>query len=181
MTVYFLQGAGVPESDMSPQRYPLLGRVHSVFGSADVKAPPMPAPDDPNAQAWMDCMDVVLANVGPSDVVVGHSLGGSVFLKWVSERQANLNAKALLCCAAPYWGTGGWDGDSFALTGDIEAASAGIRQIVFCSAKDDDIVEIDHLNLYAGLLPRSEFVRLETGGHDLDTDEVDRVLRDLSA
>ncbi len=180
MTVHFLHGAGVPKSDLVPDRYPLLRRVVAVFGSNAVAAPPMPAPDDPDAQAWMGCMDEVLAGVAKDDVLIGHSLGGSVLLQWITERRTDLAARALICCASPYWGMGGWDSASFALRPDVDAVPGTIARVVFCGAEDDEIVDVGHLDLYAARLRRIEVIRLSSGGHDVDTDEVEQILKEVA-
>ena len=81
----FIQGAG----DMwEPEGSGFLARYleKSLGPDYDVIAPQMPdAATDPHYIPWRDRMDAELRGLAGPVVLVGHSLGGSLLLKYLAE------------------------------------------------------------------------------------------------
>jgi predicted alpha/beta hydrolase family esterase len=86
-------------------------------------------------------------------ILVGHSLGGSVLLKYLSVEPYGRSIAALFLVAAPYWGKKNWQADEYVLREDFSSRLAGIPQIFLYHSVNDEVVPFTHLQFYAEKLP----------------------------
>jgi predicted alpha/beta hydrolase family esterase len=170
MQTIFLHGAGVVPDRDQPQAYPLLATLLDLC--PDLIVPVMPTAMEPTPDGWLQGMEAALRPLDPDAVIIGHSLGGSMALKWIAERAPGFEAQTFLGLAIPHWGPKGWNYPGFAQPAGYAAATAGLDRIILAAAQDDDVVESHHLDLYAADLPRARLLRLTGGGHGLDHPDV---------
>ena len=171
--ILFLHGAGMAAGQITPARYPLLGRLERLVPEGMLAAPVL-------NDGWMEATARALEALGPEDAVVGHSHGGAMALKCIAERMPGLRLAAFLGCAMPLWGAPDWEEEEFVLPGNTAEALGGVGRITLVQAEDDEVVDPGHLDLYADRLPDARRVRLPKGGHDLDTPRMDAVLADAA-
>jgi uncharacterized protein len=74
-------------------------------------------------------------------ILVGHSLGGSVLLKYLSEEKIQLVA-GLFLIAAPYWGAKHWQASEYRLQEDFTSNLLKELPISFYYSRDDDVVPL---------------------------------------
>src|SRR5690606_17213676 len=87
----------------------------------DIQYPIIDDPDAPTYQAWKKILGSIYEiNKGPF-ILVGHSLGGSVLLKYLSEEKVDISVAGLFLISIPLWGKEGWEVDEFVLPDDFEA------------------------------------------------------------
>ena len=79
----------------------------ALGGGYDVRSPKMPNEGSPEVEAWKDRISEELAAMDGEVVLVGHSVGAFVLLKYLSEEEPEKPVAGLLLVAAPYVGTGG--------------------------------------------------------------------------
>jgi predicted alpha/beta hydrolase family esterase len=125
----------------------------------------MPDPDHPAYAPWHTRLEKELAALDDDVILVGHSLGGSVLLKALSETRHEQRFAGLFLVAAPFWGRDGWQADEFLLREDFAATLPVIpRQFLYHSC-DDDEVPLAHLGHYARALPQATVRELDGYGH----------------
>src|SRR5215213_7482792 len=86
----------------------------------DVVAPAMPdAAIGPHYRPWRDRIDAELRGIAGAVVLVGHSFGGSVLLKYLTDGPPPRPIAGLFLVAVPFWGPEGWAYDEYALPTDF--------------------------------------------------------------
>ncbi|WP_106850195.1 alpha/beta hydrolase [Blastococcus sp. Marseille-P5729] len=162
MQLLFLHGAGGYEDDQA---------LATRLGAAAGVQPRMPRVPDENMsyEGWAVPIRAALGDLGPEDLVVGHSFGGSVLLKVLAERAWPLTRAILL--AVPCWRPEGWDQSEYAFDG-----AEPPQTLVLHQCRDDEVVPFEHLALNAAALPRARVVEHAHGGHQLDEVDADALL-----
>ena len=163
-TALFIQGAGdMHQPDGSIHLARFLER--SLENEYRVLAPEMPdADEDPRYEPWRGAIENELAAIEGPVVVVGHSLGGSVALKMLSESPAPPAIRGLFLLSLPWWGPEGWDYAEYAPAEGFGARLPDIPVFVYHSI-DDPHVPIDHLQRYAAELPQATVRRIPGAEH----------------
>jgi predicted alpha/beta hydrolase family esterase len=150
----------------------------ALGGGYDVRSPKMPNEGSPEVEAWKDRISEELAAMDGEVVLVGHSVGAFVLLKYLSEEEPEKPVAGLLLVAAPYVGTGGWELDEYALREDFASELPEGLQMFLYHGRDDEEVPFEHLALYEANLPRAA-VRVSDGrGHQFG-DDLSEVARDI--
>lgn len=152
MSVLFLHGAGGFVDDR-----PLLEQLRADL-AAEVH---MPELDDADLSYTRWSAQIAGALRPDTELVVGHSLGGSVALKMLTA--GRLPVRRLVLLAAPEWGTQGWNVADYALA-DAAPLPAGTHlELHHCA--DDDIVPPAHLDLLSARFPQAAATLWPDGGH----------------
>ena len=139
----------------------------------------MPLEDGAQYADWTARIASALPPRGDEVVLVGHSVGGSVLLKYLCEEPVEVTVTGLYVIAAPFWGADAfWDWDEARLPEDAAEKLAVVPRIVLYHGRDDDVVPFAHLALYAARLPEATIRALDAGGHQLANDLGD-VARDI--
>ncbi|ALU39193.1 hypothetical protein AS188_04845 [Kocuria flava] len=159
--ILFLHGAG-PQ----PACNPLLEAVRRQWPEADVVAPALPRPEDPDPDLWQEAIGRAVREIPDEPwAIVGHSLGGSEALRFLCHRIPTL-LQRVVTVAAPAWDPADpeWGEPGFALPPTAGRTLADL-EIVVVHAEDDDVVPPDHARRLAEQLPSSRLVLLPRGGH----------------
>ncbi|MDB5049119.1 MAG: serine hydrolase family protein [Fibrobacteres bacterium] len=127
--------------------------------------PKIPKPDAPGYAVWKKGLEKALAGLESGSILIGHSLGGSVLLKFLSEEKYEKPIAGLFLVAVPFWGKDNWQADEFLLKNDFAASLPPIGKIFLYHSRDDDGVPFSHLGHYAKKLPQATVRKLEGRGH----------------
>ena len=108
--------------------------------------------------------------MGEKVILVGHSVGSSMLLKYLSEERVEKALAGIFLIAAPYWGAGGWQVDTF--TVDEGQASKRLKAppVFFYHSRDDDVVPFAHLAMHADTFPQATIREFVGRGHQLNND-----------
>jgi predicted alpha/beta hydrolase family esterase len=169
--VLFIQGAGRGAYDEDKR---LAASLRRTLGPRfEVRYPAMPNEDDAHYEEWRQQIEQQVADVSGPVVIVGHSVGASVLMKWLSERQNETALAGVFLVAAPFWGGDGWRYEGYerlALPpGFATRLPPGIPVYLY-HCRDDATVPFDHLALYAKALPLATVRAFDEGGHQLNDD-----------
>jgi uncharacterized protein len=174
--VLFIHGGG--EGAYEEDRK-LAASLQDALGAAyDVRCPQMPDEDRPEYAAWRDRISQELAALSGEVIFVGHSLGGSILLKYLSEEEAAKPVAGLFLVAAPYWGVEDWEVGEYALQEDFASKLLHGLTVFLYHSRDDETVPFAHLALYAEKLPRATVKEFDGRGHQFD-DDLSEVARDI--
>ena len=136
----------------------------------EVRSPKMPNEDSPEVEAWKVRISEELAAMDGEVVLVGHSLGAFVLLKYLSEEEPEKPVAGLFLVAAPYIGTGGWEVEEGALREDFASGLPEGLSVFLYHGREDEVVAFEHLALYAEVLPRATIREFDGRGHQFDED-----------
>ncbi|MFC5408664.1 alpha/beta fold hydrolase [Larkinella bovis] len=126
--------------------------------------PTMPDPENPRYEHWKTQIISELSKIEGEIILVGHSLGGSVLLKYLSEEPPCQLLVGVCIIAAPFWGERGWKSRDFALRKNLSRLHRLPHLILFHS-RDDEVVPFSHLTYYAEAIPNARLCELDDLGH----------------
>lgn len=178
--ILFIQGGGEGAYDEDEKLVAFL--KEALRGDYVINYPRMPDENDPDYEPFKTKIEEELKMVDAKVVLVGHSLGGSVLLKFLSENHTGNEIVAILLIAPPFWGEGGWEYDGFKLKDDFASGLPANVPVFFYHSTDDEIVPFSHLGLYTKKMPGAKIRTISGRGHQLNNDltEVVRDIRSLS-
>jgi serine hydrolase len=167
--ILFIQGGGAGAHKADGL---LVAALRRALGSAyDLRYPTMPHESDPDYQQWKTSIGKEMAALADGAIIIGHSLGASFLLKYLSEEKVGKIMAGLFLIATPYWGGHGWryEGyDRVALREDFAAKLPRGAPVFLYHGRDDEIVPFAHLALYAEKLPQAAVRELDGRGHQLN-------------
>ncbi len=167
--VLFIHGAG--EGAYEEDGLLVASLQHALGPAYDMHYPHMPEEDSATYADWTAPLERALATLDEDVILVGHSVGGSVLLKYLSEQQVAHPIAALCLLAIPYWGADEfWKWDEARLPDDVAAQLARIPRILVYHSRDDAIVPFAHLALYAATLPQATIRVFDAHGHQFGND-----------
>lgn len=166
--VLFVHGGG--EGAYEEDRKLAANLQDSLGGAYDVRHPAMPDEDSPVYEAWKDRIATELATLDGGVILVGHSLGASILLKYLSEEEAEKPVTGVFLVAPPYWGAEDWEVAEYALQADFASKLPEGLPIFFYHSREDEWVPFEHLALYAEKLPQATVHEFDGRGHQFDDD-----------
>ncbi|WP_079474986.1 alpha/beta hydrolase [Marinococcus halophilus] len=118
--------------------------------------PSMPAPENPQYVLWKKQISLALPRLSGEVLLIGHSLGGSALLKYLSEESLSCTVSGLFIIASPFWGRSPeWQLENFTLHADFEKALPALPYIFLYHSFRDNVVPFSHHQAYARKLPQS--------------------------
>ena len=85
-------------------------------------------------------------------ILVGHSFGGSVLLRYLAEGSYRKPVRGLFLVSVPNWGPDGWAYEEFAVPDDVGSRLSASKIFLYHS-RDDPEVPFTHLAYYQDRLP----------------------------
>lgn len=151
----------------------------ALGGDYHVVCPKMPNPSKPRYATWKTQIEKSLDGLEGPLILIGHSLGGSVLLKFLSEDARARPISGLFIISAPYWAKkDGWDSEEFALRKDLSGLSR-IPHIFLYHSRDDEEVPFAHLARYEKKLPTATVRALAGSEHEFDKVDFPELVDDI--
>ena len=162
-SVLVIHGAGEPRRRRGKVYWePLLG--DTLGPGYRVRAPRMPRPEQPKYWTWARRIDELIGSTR-APIVVGHSFGASVLLKYLAEGVRRPTLAGLFLVATPFWGP---DLPEFALPPDFGERLRDLSPICLYHSRDDAEVPFDHLERYRRVLRHAIVRELDGRGHEFN-------------
>lgn len=170
--ILFIHGGG---DGLHRKDQALVDNLQEGLGAGyDIHYPKMTQEDSPEYPLWQEQLTKELAGLGGELILVGHSLGASVLLKYLAEEKLGQPVCGLFLLATPYWGAEDWQVDEYTLGDDFAANLTETMPLFFYHSRGDKIVPFSHLGFYQELLPQATFRELDKqdayGGHQFGND-----------
>lgn len=175
--VLFLHSGG-PQGPHEGSNDLVLSLQAALGEGYNVLYPKLPDPDNPVYERWKGQIEKEMDAVEDGVVLVGHSLGGSVILKFLSEERCEKMIGGLCIVAAPYWGTPNWQVDEYMLTDDFAGRLPRIPRIFLYHSKNDEVVPFEHVQYYGEDLRWATIRAFENRGH-LFSSGLPELVRDI--
>jgi predicted alpha/beta hydrolase family esterase len=175
--VLFIQGGGSQE-DYEADKH-LVASLQELLGeSYRVHYPLLPTDESVPDLGRIKQIGHQISLIEGELIMVGHSLGASMLLKYVSEIEVKIKPIAIFLMATPFWsGDEDWK-EGFKLAENFADKIAREFPVFFYHSQDDDQVPFAHLALYRQKMPWATFRELPSGGHQLGND-LSLVARDI--
>jgi uncharacterized protein len=174
--VLFIQGGG-QGANVADEK--LVNSLRNALGPKyEVRYPKMPNEEHSSYQALKSWIAKELEALHGEVILVGHSVGASIVLKYLSEEKPEQPIAGLFLVASPYWGAEQWQIKEFALRERFVSGLPTGLPIFFYQSRDDEVVPFAHLKMYQEKLPQATFRELDGRGHQLN-DDLSEVARDI--
>lgn len=178
--VLFIQGAG--QGAYIEDEKLVASLRHSLGSRYDVRYPAMQNEDEAEYETWVRQIEAELATLNGAVIIVGHSVGASILIKFLSEKGIQKTVAGIFLIAAPFWGgENGWTYEGYetlVLPKEVVTKLSEDVPIFLYHSRDDEIVPFAHLALYAKKLLRATVRELDGGGHQLN-DDLSQVANDI--
>jgi predicted alpha/beta hydrolase family esterase len=163
--VLFLRGAGGEAAYAADGL--LVGSLRKELGAGyEVRYPKMPFDDDVGYAGWKAEIAAEFSSLGDEVLLVAHSVGGSILLKYLVEERVEKRIAGLFLLATPFFGADEkWNYAGMKLPQDLARRLPAIPRICLYHNRDDETVPFAHLAFYAARLPQATTREHEGGGH----------------
>lgn len=167
--VLFIHGAGDGAFEEDGL---LVASLENALGNGfQAHYPRMPEEYSATYADWRASLERELSFRADEVVLVGHSVGGSVLMKYLSEQQLDRRISSLFLLATPFWGADEfWKWDEAQLSEDVAAKLTRIPRIFLYHSRDDESVPFAHFALYAARLPQATVREYDARGHQFQND-----------
>lgn len=153
------QGLHEGSSDLVAWLRMVLGPPYEVF------YPKMPNPDQPSYEEWKQIIQHELNQLDHGVIIIGHSLGGSVVLKFLSEEKISKKIDGVFMIGSPYWGKKNWRVNEYMLKKTFAASLPDINELFLYHSRKDSVVPFNHLSYYAKQLPFANVREIDGSEH----------------
>lgn len=126
----------------------------------------MPEPENPRYHLWKTKLEKELAMAENGLLLVGHSLGGSVLLKYLSEEPFYKLIRGMFLVAAPFWGKKNWEMDEFVLQKDFASRLPQVSNMFLYHSRRDKWVPFSHMQHYAAIFPGAKARAIDGDEHE---------------
>ena len=174
--ILFIHGGGDGAHEADEK---LADSLRRELGDAyDVRSPQMPDEGDPAYGAWRDRISQELATTDGEWILVGHSFGGSILLRYLTEGKTEKPVAGVFLAATPYWGAENWEIEEYELPKDFASKLPKGLPMFLYHGREDEEVPFEHLALYSEKLPDAAVRAVEGRGHQFG-DDLSEVARDI--
>lgn len=139
----------------------------------------MPHPEAPDYEPWKAKLAKELAKAEDGIILMGHSFGGTVLLKYLSEHKVTQAFAGLFIIATPFWGLPGWTYKPFYLKRAFATRLGKVGKVFIYHGQDDESISRAHPLRYAREIPKSKVREIEGFGHAFDTGECPALIKDI--
>jgi predicted alpha/beta hydrolase family esterase len=145
----------------------LVASLQNALGVAyQVRYPKMPLEEGAGYADWKPQIATGLSALDDKVILIAHSVGGSMLLKYLIEEQVEMPIAGLFLLATPYFGGDEtWNDAQMNLPQDFAALLPVIPRIFLYHSRDDEVVPFAHLALYAAELPHAILREFDGRGH----------------
>jgi uncharacterized protein len=164
--VLFIHGGG--EGAYEEDKKMAAGLRDALGAAYEVRCPLMPGEDRPEYEAWKNRIAKEITALDGEVVLVGHSLGASILLKYLSEEKVGKPVAGVFLIAPPYWGAEDWEVDEYELRKDFASRLPKALPVFFYHSRDDEWVPFAHLALYKEKLPQAIIHQFDGRGHQFN-------------
>ena len=119
---------------------------------------------------WPKQIDKEISSIKGEVILVGHSLGASMLLKYLSENKIKKQIAGVFLAATPFWsGDEDWV-QPLKLRKGFQNDLPKDVPIFFYQCNDDEEVPSDQFNRYKRTVQEATFREIKSGGHQFNND-----------
>jgi len=176
-TIFFIQGGGKGAYNADKRLVSYL--LNALGENYEIVYPKMPDEDDPDYEAYKVKIEQALKKIDSDLILVGHSVGGCILLKYITENKIDKNILGIFLASTPFWGEGGWQFEGFSLDNKLASKITANIPMFFYHSTNDETVPFSHLSLYKEKFPHAKFRKIVERGHQLGND-LSEMVKDIT-
>jgi uncharacterized protein len=143
--IFFAHSAG-PQYGKGKGSYDLVMYLKSKLSDEfEILFPIIEKPKLPTYEKFKKMFALAFAKITEPVILIGHSLGGSTLLKYLSEEKPAISISALFLIATPHWKN---NMKEFELSTDFDVFLKDIPIVFLYHSKDDTEVPFENLKFY---------------------------------
>jgi predicted alpha/beta hydrolase family esterase len=152
----------------------------SLANGYDINYPELQPDESAPDFGWIKQIEQKVLGTKEDAIIVAHSLGASMLLKYLSEKPVSKKIKGVFLISTPHWsGNEDWIiglqlRENFAANLPVDVP------LFFYHCKDDEVAPFYHLDYYKQNVTKATFREIESGGHQLNND-LTLVARDIKS
>lgn len=147
-TILFAHSAG-PQYGKGKGSYDLVKFLKTELPDHKILFPKIEKPAAPTYAKYKKMYTVAFAKISDPIILVGHSLGASTLLKYLSEEKPSIPITGLFLVSTPFWGN---NMKEFQLEEDFQLSLPAIPITFLYHSKQDEDVPFEHLHIYSAAL-----------------------------
>lgn len=166
--ILFIHSAGKQGPDPHDGSAEFLKFIKESIGNDyELRHPLMPNPQAPSYNLWRDKFAEEFNRLEDGAILIGHSLGGSVILKYLSDQKIVKSLAGVFIVAAPFWSADkDWQVSEYNLRENFESYLPHTKYF-FYQTKDDEVTPRAHFEKYSKAMPQATARLIESGGHQV--------------
>jgi predicted alpha/beta hydrolase family esterase len=176
-TILFIQGGG--EGAHAIDHKLVLSLTHALKDACTMVYPGMPEENDPDYERWKAAIEKELHKIEGPVILVAHSVGSFLLLKYILESKIDKNIIGIFLIATPFVGEGGWQFEDMAIK-EATYSKHLPAPVFFYHSTGDETVPFSHLSRYEKMLPDAAFRKIAGRDHQLNND-LSEVVEDLKS
>lgn len=165
--VLFVHSAGVQQKESGSN--PLIHYLKRHTANIEWHTPSFPRDEGQVYSNWMKVLKDTLAHI-PDDeelLLIGHSFGGSVVMKYLTENESPNQISKVVLISSPYWGCDAkFDDAQNELTGNAENRISSAIELYHIQSIDDDRVDFSHQACWHNKFPQLRVIKKTDGKHE---------------
>ena len=164
--VLFIQGGG-GEDDYKADAQLVTSLKEALGDGYNVNYPLLPTETTPDFGRIKQIGDEI-SNLKGDIILVGHSLGASMLLKYLSENEFKGKILGVFLISTPFWeGEEDWK-QGLKLQDNFPERLPGDVPIYLYHCRDDEEIPFEHIERYEQKLPLATVRKLSSCGHQLN-------------
>ena len=165
--ILFIHSAGSQDGPDNGSNAFLAFLQKNLDADYDFRHPLMPNPGAPSYKAWKAEFANNFNSLDDGAILIGHSLGGSVILKYLSDHNILKTVAGVFIAASPYWGADkDWQVPEYNLRDNFSSYLPPVRYFLYQS-HDDEVIPQAHFDKYSHEMPQATARLVDAGGHQL--------------
>ena len=166
--ILFIQGGGDGGYEADKE---LVASLQKALGKGyDINYPEIKSDESASDFGWTQQIGNKLYESKGDIILVGHSFGASMILKYLSENSINKKVEGIFLIATPFWdGNENWQ-IGLKLQKDFAEKLPDEVPIFFYHCQDDEEIPFPHLDHYKQKLTQATFREIKSGGHQFNND-----------
>ncbi len=165
--ILFIHSAGVQDAPGDGSNAFLAFLQKNLEADYDLRHPMMPGPGAPSYRAWEAEFASQFNSLEDRAILIGHSLGGSVILKYLSDQKIIKPVAGVFIVASPFWDVDkDWEVSEYNLRENFASYLPPARYF-FYQSRDDEVVPQAHFEKYSREMPWATVRLVAAGGHQL--------------
>lgn len=158
--------SGGKQSKPGEGSYDLVTYLKKELGKDfDISFPIIEKPEAPTYAMWKKMFKEHFKKIRTPLILIGHSLGASTLLKYLSEEKPHVSIAGIFLVSTPHWGEKNWEFDDFKLSRNFASALNNIPKIYLYQSVKDPTVPFEHLKFYKKAFPSATIRALPGTDH----------------
>lgn len=167
-TILFIQGGG--NGGYEADKKLVASLKNALEKKYEIAYPEIKSKETESDYGWTKQIGEKISENDKNLILVGHSFGASMILKFLSENPIQTALKGIFLIATPYWnGNDDWI-QGLMLKDNFADKLPDNVPMFFYHCKDDEEVPFSQLQDYKEKLNRAIYREIEKGGHQLKND-----------